>query len=154
MPAPHTVLRCRSGRSSGFSLVELLISVGIISLLAVIAAPVLVGGREKARAASCDENYTALVPELHVQLDELLGAGSSDAAELSIDGAVAGHAVPISHNPRKLSQDAYVDGGACGASVPTASTTCQVFLCFDGADSVLHQQFESGELRSFRVNVE
>ena len=65
-------VRLRGRTEYGFSMIELLIVVAIIAIIAGIALPQLLGAREKAWRAACDDNYKALSGERSPGFDTIL----------------------------------------------------------------------------------
>src|SRR5262245_43214704 len=61
------------GRRRGFTLVELLVVIGIIALLVGILLPALNKAREAANRARCAANMRSAVQALHVYLSESKG---------------------------------------------------------------------------------
>lgn len=87
-------------RARGFTLVELLATIGIVGLLAVIAVPVISGARGRADAAKCLGNLRQLGVALNAYLAEnnetmptlLAGRKTRNSDELTIDVALAEYA--------------------------------------------------------------
>lgn len=72
------------GKSSGFTLAELLVVVAIIAVLVAIAIPVFGGALDRARAATCAANRRSLKSELTVEY-MLEGSAESVAAVFAAD---------------------------------------------------------------------
>jgi prepilin-type N-terminal cleavage/methylation domain-containing protein len=62
-------MRCNTNNTRGFTLTELLIVIGIITVLASILMPALSKAREKANAAVCTSNLKQLGEALHMYAD-------------------------------------------------------------------------------------
>lgn len=63
---PHTVSSQPAGRSNGFTLIEVLIVIGILALLAAILFPVFAKARENARSSACLSNYHQIGLAIHM----------------------------------------------------------------------------------------
>lgn len=64
--------RKRRGRQAGYSLIELLAVIAVLLIIAALAAPQILGMREKARGKECDRLFHALDSEIHNALDDLI----------------------------------------------------------------------------------
>jgi prepilin-type N-terminal cleavage/methylation domain-containing protein len=144
-------LSAGSRGARGFSLIELLVVVSIISIIAVIAIPQLLGSREKAWAAACDDNYKAISGELQNELDSEGAHGNPNGASDVLDRVIPRH---IDINPRNKTNMAYLNNHACDPFVATNSTSCQVFYCYEGANSIVSQQYEAGAIRTYTLSVQ
>lgn len=150
-------IRPRSIRSSaaGFTIIELLVVIAIIGILTAIAAPQLLGTREKARHGACETAYHAMDSELIHRMEEFERRGDSAAAQRAIDEVVAYATGNGAHNPRNLNQAGYVAGSF---SVPTVDGACQVFLYDDSVagvpvtPAIVVAQYE-GTIRTFRITL-
>lgn len=162
MPNPEVTvqratLRRRSPSSGGFSLLEILVVLAVLSLLAIIAVTHLLGTRQKAWDAACDDNHYKLVGELNNEMDSRLARGETDAAKQALLNSASINGDFL--NPFNLQIDAYqlvddTDPACPTAFVPTAATKCQVTFCYEGANSVVGHQFWPTEPRSFRITIE
>lgn len=132
-------------------MIELLIVVAIIAIIAGLAIPQLLGAREKAWRAACDDNYKGLSGELQNELDTEMAKANPNAATDVLDRVVPRHA---DVNPRNKADIGYQDNDACGSFVATASTSCRVFLCYQGSNSIEAQQYENGAIRTFAIAVQ
>jgi len=72
MPAPTSVLRCRSGYSRGFTLIELLVVIVLISIILSMATLAITTGSPKERLGTEAQRFTALLQL--AQDDSLLSA--------------------------------------------------------------------------------
>ncbi len=66
---------------SAFSLIELLVVIGIISLLVALLVPALSSARREARAAACSANLRSLMSAVYMY------AGGASDADLGDEGA-------------------------------------------------------------------
>src|SRR4051794_26669389 len=64
------MLRSRAAARHGFTLVELLVVVGIISVLIAILLPALNRAREQARSVQCGDHIKQLLNALHMYVSE------------------------------------------------------------------------------------
>lgn len=132
-------------------MIELLIVVAIIAIIAGIALPQLLGAREKAWRAACDDNYKALSGELQNEIDTEISKANPNAASDVLDLVVTRHS---DVNPRNKADVAYQDINACGSFVAPASTSCRVLLCYAGSSTIEAQQYEGGAVRTFAIAVQ
>ncbi len=143
-------------RQRGFSLLEIMVVLAILSIIAVISAPLILGGRDKAWEAACDDNEYKLVNSLQNELDTEMNEGNVDAAKTALVNVVAIH--DSFKNPRNFQLAAYVltddaDPACPPAFVLPAATQCQVAFCYQGSDVIVAHQYWVHGPRSFRVTV-
>ena len=149
----------RSSRTAGFTLVEMLVVVAILSILAVVVAPKILGSREKAMSNACLAAFHAMDAELSNRVSRYESLGDPQAAAKSIAEVVTLQDANTAANPRNRAEPAYVDGGA-GPVTPSADTSCQVFLVdatptsgTDRPPTVTLWQYEAGAVRSARITM-
>lgn len=148
---PSSRAQMHGTSQSGFTMVELLVVIAIVSILAVVAIPQLLGSREKAWRAACDDDYKALAGELQNELDREVSNGNTTAAADVLAAVVPRHSEV---NPRNRAEIVYVNNGACAPFLAPASTTCQVFLCYAGSNVIESQQYEAGAIRTHQIAVQ
>lgn len=135
-----------------FTMVEILIVLAIISILATIAIPEILGARDKARNASCDAFYNVLDGELANQLETALGyAKGTPMCGCTTNTCVMECALNRHYealNPRNRWQNAY------GAEGDTNYQPCQVALGTFSTNGVLISQSADGsETRTFHIAI-
>lgn len=146
-------------RQSGFSLIELMVAIAIVGMLAAIAAPQLLGAREKAKHESCLNAMHVLDAELVNRLENQNALSDGDAALNAIDQALKQiEASENATNPRDFSLPAF-DTVATTLFVPPPETSCTVYL-IDGTDDHPHlaptivvTAYERG-VNSFRLTLD
>lgn len=150
----------RSGRGSrGFTLVELLVALAIMSILTVVVVPKILGSREKAMTNACLAAFHAMDGELSNRISKYESLGDTQAATKSITEVVQMQEAAGTKNPRNRAQAGYVNAGT-GPVAPSSDTACQVFLAdftpTSGSDrppTVTVWQYESGAFRSSRITL-
>ncbi len=143
-------MRASSARSAaGFTLIEILIVLAIISVLSAIAVPQVLGAREKARVAACDDALHAIDSMLLNRVEELEATGDPAAATTTINEVIPQANDNGARNPRNLLQPGYI---VSSATVPNLNTNCQVFVYDDTSlrPVIVLTQY-SGVVRSFRI---
>ncbi len=149
----------KTARCEGFTLVEMLVVVAILSILAVVVAPKILGSREKAMSNACLAAFHAMDAEISNRVSRYESLGDVQAAAKSIAEVVALQDSNTASNPRNRAERGYVDGGA-GPVTPSADTSCQVFLVDatptsgpDRPPTVTLWQYEGGAVRSVRITM-
>lgn len=149
-----------AGRGAhGFTLVELLVALAIMSILAVVVAPKILGSREKAMTNACLAAFHAMDGELSNRISKYESLGDTQAASKSITEVVQVQDTSGAKNPRNRAQPGYVNAGT-GPVAPSSNTACQVFLAdftpTSGSDrppTVTVRQYEAGAIRSGRITL-
>src|SRR5262249_21284110 len=70
MPDANPGVRHFGRRTGAFTLIELLVVIAIIAILAALLFPVLVGAKERARRAACNNNLKQFLIAVHLYADD------------------------------------------------------------------------------------
>ena len=145
--------------ASGFTLVELLVVLAIMSILTVVVAPKILGSREKAMTNACLAAFHAMDGEISNRVSKYESLGDTQAAIKSITEVVQMQEAAGTKNPRNRAQVGYVNAGT-GPVAPSSDTACQVFLAdftptsgTDRPPTVTVWQYEAGAMRSGRITL-
>ena len=137
-------------KKSGFSLIEMLVALGIVSALTALAAPIISGAREKARNSACEGMYKPVITELTNSLDNELEGGNGDADSIIQDFLYKSR---FERNPRNKRQKAYILYNPTAVNSRPAS--CQVAMYPKGRDIILiGQEVENdSSYRTARIQI-
>ncbi|MFN7953915.1 MAG: zinc-ribbon domain-containing protein [bacterium] len=140
-------------KGAGLGAILLLVAIpfglAVIGILAAIAIPQLLGAREKARAATCDNVYVALNGEVANELDAAMHGRTGKCAATTNDAVVS--CMMRTHadedNPRNRNQRAYTTA---------PGDSCQVQLSPLSSNGVTFSQIPnpSRPTRTFSIQVE
>ena len=120
-------------RQAGFTLIELMVAVAIVGMLAAIAAPQLLGSREKAKHSTCLNAMHVLDGELMNRLEQFGAIGDATPAQSAIDEAIARiQQDQNATNPRDFDGPAFATVPST-LFVPPPESACTVFL-IDGTE--------------------
>ena len=81
MSVKHSQFNARRAAGRGFSLLELLVSIGVVSVMMGVLLPALSGAREAARQSECDSNLRQLGVAAHAYADDFRGHMPPGAAD-------------------------------------------------------------------------
>ncbi len=149
--------RNRRGRQAGYSLIELLAVIAVLLIIAALAAPQILGMREKARGKECDRLFHALDSEIHNALDDLIFTSTE-----VIDIVIRAHG-DEDRNPRNKDKPVFVQSanssGANYIANPTDLESCQVLFMGTDVLQVMSVQARDkpdagGQERTFTIGLQ
>lgn len=147
----ETMYAMQPRKRYGFSLIEMLVALGIVSALTALAAPIISGAREKARNSVCDGMYKPVITELTNSLNNKLEDGTGDADSIVQDFLDKNR---FERNPRSKKQKAYVLYNP--SAVNSRPPSCQVAIYPKGTDIILvgqEAEMNSG-YRTTRIQID
>ncbi|MFN7956351.1 MAG: type II secretion system protein [bacterium] len=144
-------------RQAGYSLIELLAVIAVLLIIAALAAPQILGMREKARGKECDRLFHALDSEIHNALDDLIFTSTE-----VIDIVIRAHG-DEDRNPRNKSVPVFMQNSNSGAPNYVANAgdleSCQVLFMGTDVLQVMSVQARDpddlgGQERTFTIGLQ
>ena len=138
-PQPGHPRRCRRA-AGGFTLVELLVVIGIIGLLISILLPSLNRARDAAKTVQCLSNLRQIGNALHMYASQYKGHVVATYADVS-GASLSGHKVDAENYATMFVNDGFLPAPKMATMGEGVTTQGSVFKCPSGTDDYLWNSF-------------
>ena len=127
-------------RAAGFTLVELLVVIGIIALLISILLPSLNRARDAAKTVQCLSNLRQIGNALHMYASQYKGHVVATYADLA-GGSMSSHKVDAENYATMFVNEGFLPAPKMATMGEGVTTQASVFKCPSGTDDFLWNSF-------------